>query len=265
MWLCNRGPAAVSRPFSVAQTIARTGSIFLVLFSPKNCFTLVPPSVSQICAVSRLSKKYDLATFRQQCLQLLKNEFPTSLVKFDEISPSWTNLSVPKGTKIAEVCIPIINLARELGLYSILPVPSAFYLLIHSREGMQKDNLMKLDDEQDQLAYLKAYIKIVRYYTKTPSKWLNPKSGILWDGCTTQLKCGSERKETLVALLPDSDSDFVASILDTWNEEWEENMCRSCAVKAKEVYEAARQDCWQELPSYFGLDNWETLQKMDFE
>ncbi|KAF7299328.1 BTB domain-containing protein [Mycena indigotica] len=227
---------------------------------PKDCFAFGDPHVDQVSAILRLSKKYDLAGFRKHCVERLKAEFPTKLLQFDNVIKSWTNICVndDDGPK---ACVQVVNLARELGLYSILP--TAFYNLIHYSEGIHGDSLVMMTDKEDRRVSLEAYIKMVRSYTNTPLKWLAPKSGISWDACTSPSRCSSERKEILIELL--SQSDKVASILRVWNNQWDTRMCEGCVTKAQEVFETARKDCWEKLPSYFGLEDWETLQKMDFE
>ncbi|KAF7299334.1 BTB domain-containing protein [Mycena indigotica] len=152
---------------------------------------------------------------------------------------------------------------RENSGYSILP--SAFYHLIDYPEGIHDHNLVKLDNIQDRAACLRAYIEILRSFNNAPLKleWLSANSGISWVGCTSKLRCSSERKELLMALLPNTD--FVVAVLGGWNRTWDEKMCESCVGEAKEVFEAARNIFWEKLPSYFGLDDWEALQMMNLE
>ncbi|KAF7299339.1 BTB domain-containing protein [Mycena indigotica] len=87
---------------------------------PKDCFSFEQPYLHQISAILRLSKKYDLAGFRKYCVERFKAEFPTKLPQFDLVMRSWTHFCVRKDEEF-EACVQITNLARELGLYSILP------------------------------------------------------------------------------------------------------------------------------------------------
>ncbi|KAF7296478.1 BTB domain-containing protein [Mycena chlorophos] len=57
----------------------------------------------------------------------------------------------------------------------------------------------------------------------------------------------------------------VAGILNVWLPTWVDGMCEGCATKAKQVYDETRSECWEKLPSYFGLPEWKELKRMDFE
>ncbi|KAF7299338.1 BTB domain-containing protein [Mycena indigotica] len=235
---------------------------------PKECFhdgADSAPSVPDLCAVLRLSKKYDIAGFRKRCVKLLKTTFPSSLEQLDDVVGfQWRGLSVKVDADTAEVCVQIINLAREVGLYSVLP--SAFYTILHwqhGESGRQDKHIANLEHKEDQFKYLKACNTIIRCYEATPLVWLSSQSGISWDGCLHHLQCSAQRKALLLELL--SAPDQVLGFLDEWNDEWDQKMCALCAEKAKPVYETTRIKCWEKLPEYFGLDDWDTLRKMDFE
>jgi len=56
-------------------------------------------------------------------------------------------------------------------------------------------------------------------------------------------------------------------VLNEWNKDWNTAMCLPCRKKAKEIYDAGRETCWQQLPAVFGLPDWAELQlkALDFE
>nr|GAT51015.1 predicted protein [Mycena chlorophos] len=85
------------------------------------------PTITELAAVLRLSQKYDIANFRRGCLRRLHSEFPTSLTEFDEAVKEWGFIDPADDTSISALS-QVINLAREIGLSSILP--AAFYLLV---------------------------------------------------------------------------------------------------------------------------------------
>ncbi|KAF7299329.1 BTB domain-containing protein [Mycena indigotica] len=94
------------------------------------------PSVPELRAVLRLSKKYDIAGFRKRCVKVLKDVFPSSFAQYDDDRCPCLGsgaISLPAHTDETEFNVQIINLAREVGLYSILPL--AFYGLIHAQAG----------------------------------------------------------------------------------------------------------------------------------
>ncbi|KAF7299324.1 BTB domain-containing protein [Mycena indigotica] len=231
---------------------------------PQECYNPARPLVAPICAILRLSKKYDMAGLRRHCLGLLKMEFPTSLEDFDKQTLVWTHFSIPDTVTTTVACVEIINLARELGLYSILP--GAFYKLLddEGHKGLLGDDLAKLNDKQDEVACLKAYVKMSQTFADGPFSWLGAQSSISWAGCATASRCASFRNSILIQVL--LDHDLVAMQLQPWaSGAWDNTQCASCLSKAKASFDAARKDVWEKLPSYFGLEDWATLRKMDFE
>jgi hypothetical protein len=74
------------------------------------------PRFELIAAILRLSKKYDCPAFRQDCVRRLKAEFPTTFEEYDRLQP-WTRIQGDKN-----IYPPILCLAREIGLYSIIPL-----------------------------------------------------------------------------------------------------------------------------------------------
>ncbi len=54
--------------------------------------------------------------------------------------------------------------------------------------------------------------------------------------------------------------------LDDWALKWnDDDLCETCQEEAKEIFKISRNDCWNKLPSMFGLPDWEELRSSDFE
>nr|GAT43099.1 predicted protein [Mycena chlorophos] len=227
---------------------------------PDECFLDKPPFLDAVAGILRLGKKYDIPAFRKQCLERLKRQFPTTLEEYDE---DIVVISRLQGTNFAEMSAHSINLARELGHFSVLP--SAFYCLILQEPEVLGKHISLLDSVQDKLAAYKGYAEMSRDYPQTPLRWLKPSECIPSASCSTKDECELKRNRLFIELIPDPT--MVAGIVDFWNEEdkWEEGLCEPCVTEAKELYEKMRKECWEKLPSYFGLPSWEELKKMDFE
>ncbi|KAF7296504.1 BTB domain-containing protein [Mycena chlorophos] len=227
---------------------------------PNECFVDNPPLLDAVGGILRLSKKYDVPAFRKRCLERLREEFPTTLEEFDK---DIASISHPGGMEFSEMCAHSVNLAREVGVFSMLP--SALYYLIRQEPGVFGEHISILDSVQDKLAAYKAYAEMSRDYCQTPLQWLKPSGCIPSPSCSTRDECERRRNGLFIDLIPDPT--IVASIVDFWNEEdkWEEGLCEPCVTEAKELYEKMRKECWEKLPSYFGLPSWEELKKMDLE
>ncbi|KAF7297720.1 BTB domain-containing protein [Mycena kentingensis (nom. inval.)] len=231
---------------------------------PKNCFEDEYPSLAAVSAILRLSNKYDIPTFRQQCIQRLKKNFPTTLEGYEETIDEWLDVFLPDGFSISEVAVHVINLGREVGLYSVLP--AALYTIISRRsaatDGVLSDVVSKLEDRSDETLCLRAYAQLVQDYRKTPVGCFQPDIVPCY-GCKADLDCSSAADVCLRRTF--ENVSIIVGVVEPWREEWEweEDLCEACIKVAMAAHRAARQKAWDELPSYFGLPVWEELLKMD--
>ncbi|KAF7297681.1 BTB domain-containing protein [Mycena kentingensis (nom. inval.)] len=218
------------------------------------------PTISLFAALLRLSKKYDFSEFRKECLYQLKYEFPTSWAKHTS-NEGWRYLYYGDKT-----CVEVINLAREIGLYSILP--SAFYHMTALSPECKNLSLA------DQLALAEGQIRILRLKGLTVTRWLFLSS----DGdepllpcpeCSTCQECTSALHraayhESCVSSTENDSGDREDVFID-WKTEWEDGLCSECVDVAQASFDEGRVECWNKLPLMFGLPDWEELKKMDFE
>lgn len=49
---------------------------------------------------------------------------------------------------------------------------------------------------------------------------------------------------------------------DDWRPSWNDRLCKSCEVAAKQAHSDGRKTLWEELPSYCGLSTWADLHSM---
>ncbi|KAJ7070038.1 hypothetical protein C8F01DRAFT_1115071 [Mycena amicta] len=233
---------------------------------PKQCFDPDDPTLEQIAGVLRLSKKYDIRPFREECIRRLKGEFPATLGEYEVVCHEWTNFDVPDeaSRSSTDVKVQVANLAREVGLYSVLP--TAFFDIARCADdtipGVLNEHVSKLSIV-DQLACLTGYVELTQSYTKTPLKWLEPGQYIPCEDCTQESVCASSQKDLVVAWA--ARPTVVIGVLNKWEEEWDSEICVACRIVARKVHEEARKACWEKLPSYFGLPDWQELLRMDLE
>ncbi|KAJ7163147.1 hypothetical protein C8R46DRAFT_1352927 [Mycena filopes] len=191
-----------------------------------------------LAAILRLSKKYDLSLFREDCLDRLKTEFPTILQEYIDLD------HLPLQPDHDLVYFTVISLAKEIGLHSILPL--AYYLLWNSNE----ENRLKILDPKDvdlspsdRFACLLGFANLLKLH------------------CRQSSKCIGAVKDRIVEISETHPPELW--VLDDWDDDWVEGLCQSCRKKAKEIHKAGRETCWAQLPGAFGLPDWETLKSLD--
>ncbi|KAF7296493.1 BTB domain-containing protein [Mycena chlorophos] len=228
---------------------------------PKEYLSEQKPTLEQLSGVLRLSQKYDIAHFRQGCLRRLKCEYPSTLAEFDKDADNWMYIDVPEGSSPNLVAAQVINLAREIGIWSILP--TAFYSLASGDVPDDPSSLTSnLHNLQDGIAVLAGRMVMMRSYLESPLKWLDPNT-IPCDACTQIAECTAMRTRLLAAL--GTRPAIVAAFFEVLQTKSADYLCTACDIRAREVCEEAKQEYWNKLPSYFGLPDWEELKRMDVE
>ncbi|KAF7297722.1 BTB domain-containing protein [Mycena kentingensis (nom. inval.)] len=237
---------------------------------PTHCFNDDRPEFMALAAVLRLSNKYDIPLFRQRCIARLKSEFPSSLSSFDTAFKldGWQNIAMPADWTMSKISVAVINLAREVGLYSVLPV--AFYTIVNryganvEMDGILSDVLDGLHSRADEIICLRGHARMTRDYLQTPIKCFAPEGRIPSTTCAQPAMCRSTAQRHLLSCL--KEVSLVAAVVDEWYIGWEaSDFCPDCAAEAKQVFEQTRAECWDKLPSYFALPPWDDLLKMDLE
>ncbi|KAJ7070057.1 hypothetical protein C8F01DRAFT_1115117, partial [Mycena amicta] len=226
----------------------------LAAMFPTSYFREPQAEILVVAALLRLAKKYDIPVLRKEFLSRLKHEFPTTLLEFDEVE-GWQHIS--PGHSANHTLVALINLAREMGLYSILP--TMFYSL---NLADTEDEAFRLLSLSDQIACFKGYAGLLKLHDATTMLWLKPPSGeSASEDCSQVEKCRSALKSTAYHIfLGSKDNECV---LDSWDERWGRGLCDDCQV-VQQIFREGRRECWRKLPSVFGLPDWEELIKLDF-
>ncbi|KAF7297730.1 BTB domain-containing protein [Mycena kentingensis (nom. inval.)] len=135
------------------------------------------PVFQQLAAILRLSKKYDIPELRRRCVGRLKNEFSTTLAAYDKSRSSTIDIRSPDDEDCSELAFNVlaVKLAREVGIYSILP--SAFYTinLCLSAQGLQCKVVEDLS-LADQLVVFRGRATMAALYSQSPFKWMDSRS-----------------------------------------------------------------------------------------
>ncbi|KAJ7725318.1 hypothetical protein B0H16DRAFT_1594520 [Mycena metata] len=223
------------------------------------------PSARLLTAMLRLSKKYDFPLIRKDCVHRLKQEFPTSLKKYDK-----TNWNFIKDDP--DAFLLLISLAREIELHSILPQLYCSITTLFPNKYLRRilDPADTSLAASDRLACLLGHTNLLRLQATTTLAWLdwNAESPpIPAEDCCSSSDCADAARTIFISIFNPPPPSRLPEIwiLNDWNKDWDLMLCTTCRRKAKEIYNAGRETCWQELPAAFGLPPWEELKSLDFE
>ncbi|KAF7297741.1 BTB domain-containing protein [Mycena kentingensis (nom. inval.)] len=239
------------------------------------------PHFDSVAAVLRLSKKYDIPSFRKRCVARLKTTFPASLTAFDVKSKSrlWSEIHVgPGDDDWINFLIQTVHLARDAGLSSILP--SVFYTLVMA-ETANPGALAKVSSPHiapspvshlqfqipaaDELTLLKGHQNMANDFGQGPMRWIDSAPAmplIPCDTCSQSQTCQSTMHYYRGYLLS-AHATSLPQLLIIFPAHIETRLCTACFKTAKNAHHAGRTDSWERLPSYFGLPPWEELLKSD--
>jgi hypothetical protein len=107
----------------------------------------------------------------------------------------------------------------------------------------------------DQEACITGGLTLLEKQATKTLKWLDPKENFV--GCLNPEACNRERQRIFQVIwypLP------KLRPLTWWNDKMV-SFCMFCSKKSSELHNAGRQRIWDELPSIYGLPEWEELRK----
>ncbi|KAF7297721.1 BTB domain-containing protein [Mycena kentingensis (nom. inval.)] len=233
---------------------------------PKQTFSEDLPTFDEIAAVLRLSQKYDIPAFRKTCVARLCSEYPVQLPLYEQSGLGMqSKIKYPADldkSQLFSLTVKVVNLAREVGLYSVLPY--AFYHIASSSldTGILSEHFHALG-VADQITCLQGHARLLESYRQTPFKCFAPFDGpVPCQSCPTEERC---RRGASMMLGNAFSRAKKAQILEPWSVPWNRFLCDDCLIAAKAVYAQSRAECWEKLPSYFGLPAWDELLRMNLE
>ena len=112
---------------------------------------------------------------------------------------------------------------------------------------------------------MRGYILLRRAEKEKLFKWLTqlPYPGFLPCGNgrynDEDVYCFRGGRKIFHNLFCDDNSSAKANGFEGWRAEWEAQICKECAKRAKVEYEAGRRELWKFLPTAFGLGKWKDL------
>ncbi|KAJ7246369.1 hypothetical protein C8J57DRAFT_1360344 [Mycena rebaudengoi] len=217
----------------------------------------VVPSLAIVSAFLRLGKKYDFTRFRKDALLRLKVEFPSTFTDWQKRVP-YRQIKFEEDLEIS-----VLMLAREMGLYSVLPTVYFDIVCVPNMKRKIRDG----DDASglspaERLVCLQGYLKILELQADTIFEWLYGQ-GPIGTLCTTVEKCSAGRKDIKCVIQEPRFPEIWVG--DQWEAGWDGCLCNSCANEGKQMFNSQKKACWDKIPSMFGLPDWPELLTSDFE
>ena len=214
-----------------------------------------PIHISVLTAFLRLGKKYEIRWLFEEACSRIKQCYPSSLFSLLFLPP---DLKHPV-TGRDKYDFQLINLAREFGLFSFLPV--AMYRcvclspLTAILDGYYFDGSPYHLTPANQKSCIMGRDKLLELRSLTFG-WLKRQRPC----CIDEVKCALGNFATITELWcpdrPSSRDPFMR-----WDPRWDSRFCSNCMIYCHREIEDGREDAWNGLPSAFGFSSWERLTK----
>jgi hypothetical protein len=213
-------------------------------------------STDQLEGVLRLSTKYEMPTFRQECISYIASCFPSKLCDFyDEISSGIEQLS----------CFWAVTMARECNIPEI--IPCAMYLCtrqsaldIINGDDNGKNRLSQGDqnlcwEAREQLARMAESEVFSFVWSFQPHI-----------ACQTLKQCKNGARG-FIRIFYETDSIHPYGRMEALRIEdfskYGKNVCGCCLSAIQTSHEMGRQGVWSALPRLFGLGSWDDIMPPD--
>ncbi|KIJ57989.1 hypothetical protein HYDPIDRAFT_103486, partial [Hydnomerulius pinastri MD-312] len=217
--------------------------------------TSKPMAVGVVTAFLRLGKKYGIAQLYGEAYEVVKGCYPTTLPA-GSLSPrrQQPDRKPPK--------FGLINIAREVGLTSVLPV--ALYrcslepmsVVLHGFEWKGGGGYLSLSPI-NQKACILGRDRSGELLAAT-FKWVTLKKPPHQRDCG-EFKCMLGM--CMMALDIWTPGDPECDPFMPWAQEWDSRFCESCLRSCKQEHKEGRAMAWAALPVIYGLGTWEEVQK----
>ena len=103
--------------------------------------------------------------------------------------------------------------------------------------------------------------KLIQAYHEVLRRWAREKLLLPSPQCSSFKICSPQK--LLATQLIFSTIDGGINHLEPWDKDFKSQLCKPCLDSLIVAYEKARQELWDDLPSFFGLPPWEELKDFD--
>jgi hypothetical protein len=203
-----------------------------------------------VTAYLKLGTKYQIASVREEAVQRLIYEFPTTLAALDS-TVDYSRIKDPKSVTVE--FIGAIELAHQYDVPQILPwafYGCCYYLTFKQicQPGSPQQPSLSREDVQTCMV---GWQKLIEHQSRDTFAWLSA-------ACSSEKSevCNATRKKLRRHFAPVA----ACKALDPWGP-WQQGLCLQCAADVKVSHESGRKKIWDKLPSFFGLPSWTQLLK----
>lgn len=226
------------------------------------CRIVLPdkPAFAKVAACLRLSTKYQVAHMRKMLRAWLAQDFPTTLEQWDAAGDEWRGFQWN-----LENAFDVANFLREVDIPAFLP--TAFmdaskdvysgYIITGL---MRRDGTTSRLSTENQAAIVTGRARIANYLVGCLSSWNRTSNG-----CDSLRHC-METKDIMLRISHDEGWWTNASVaLEPWDDsmvpgqEDAPGLCVKCFQEYKKAYTDHRQQLWDRIPGFFGLEDWDKL------
>ncbi|KAF7296525.1 BTB domain-containing protein [Mycena chlorophos] len=223
------------------------------------------PTLDVIHSILRLSRKYDVPAFRQECIRRLKLEFPSTFEGLEAVWGAWKHIEMDPGRGDINTVFQLINLSREFNLPSLLPLACYIVAASSSKEAMQRvsdGTSVPPLSVADQLICWKGHVELIKRGAVSKMAWLEA-IGAEDSDCQHPNTCAKVAR--VILYHHGRQPEKSLSLINHWSPRWATGACENCLRRARQVYLEGRRENWENLPAIFGFPPWETLREMDSE
>lgn len=202
-----------------------------------------------LCAILRLSTKYQVERLRDLALQRLKRGVPSTLAAFDD--PGYQDDRENARRNV----LAVINLARETSCLELLPCAYYYCSRLPTSTILEGDGDVVIASP-DITACLLGKDQLLNMQRQNTHSFLFTHPKVNFFGASCQ-DCGGNTKLLLQYFRR---QDFMTPCTFEQFTDWENiGVCKSCATSHQNDHKRGRQDAWAELPRIFGLESWEKI------
>lgn len=199
-------------------------------------------SFVQVVGIFALGFRYDIPYLRRRAISELTLYCPSTLQSWDD----------PKRKRLgSSECVRLIVLAKTHGVLVFLP--TAFYSVCALNTPQQIVGVGLADT--DKAVCIEASRRLLR--AKRERLY-----GFLWSsvsaGCQNPVLCRGQKLSMARRLSDEADCELLDLNID-WSRS---RLCVPCLASAKITFNLSRQQLWDDLPSFFDLRNWTSLQTL---
>ncbi|KAF7972123.1 hypothetical protein HWV62_18842 [Athelia sp. TMB] len=213
---------------------------------------------SVLIAFLRLGRKYEIQHIRDQALEKLELEFPTTWRGYLARITAHRESTTATGYIAPREILAMVDILRENDLAGFLPA-ALYRCFIDDQKGRvsifqeslvgpaQPRPILRVEDIK---ACSRAYKKLIRLQAAECFAWLRSQDRY----CYYSASCYREKS------LIEGKIFFPVPLcvpLGEWDATWVSSLCSVCAASGQAAFLKGSKEIWEQLPALFGLPNWE--------